>query len=139
VGGAPDRLVITAAQRQQVFEHCLEHRPNEACGLLGGRGDRVERVYPAHNKEQSPVRYEIDPKDLIKIFRDIDDADLELVGIFHSHVFTQAYPSQTDVRLAHYPDALYVLVSLANEREPVMRAYTILEGQIAEVEVVVEA
>jgi [CysO sulfur-carrier protein]-S-L-cysteine hydrolase len=79
------------------------------------------------------------PNDVIRIFRDIDKADLELIGIFHSDVFTPAYPSRTDVRLAYYPDALYILVSLMNERDPVMRAYTILEGQVAEVEVVVES
>ena len=131
----PVRAVITEASRRQIFEHCLGERPNEACGLLAGHGERVERVFTARNREQSPIRYEVDPSDLIRIFREIDDADLELVGIFHSHVFTQAYPSQTDVRLAYYPDALYWLVSLANEREPVLRAYTILDGQIEEVEV----
>jgi proteasome lid subunit RPN8/RPN11 len=134
----PSKLTLSEAQRQEIFRHCLEERPNEACGLLGGTGERVEKVYPARNKEQSPVRYEIEPHDLLRIFREIDDADLELMGIFHSHVFTQAYPSQTDVRLAYYPDALYVLVSLANEREPVLRAYTILDGQISEVDVIVE-
>jgi proteasome lid subunit RPN8/RPN11 len=134
----PGRITLKESQRQEIFRHCLAERPNEACGLLAGRGERVERVYPARNREQSPVRYEIDPADLIRIFRDIDDSDLELVGIFHSHVFTQAYPSQTDVRLAYYPDALYLLVSLMNEREPVLRAYTILDSQISEVEVVVE-
>jgi [CysO sulfur-carrier protein]-S-L-cysteine hydrolase len=134
----PTRIVIAESQRQEIFRHCLAERPNEACGLLGGRGERVERVYLARNKEQSPVRYEIEPADLIRIFRELDEADLELVGIFHSHVFTQAYPSQTDVRLAYYPDALYFLVSLANEREPVLRAYTILEGKIGEVEITVE-
>ena len=135
----PARIVIAESQRQEIFRHCLAERPNEACGLLGGRGERVERVYLARNKEQSPVRYEIEPADLIRIFRELDEADLELVGIFHSHVFTQAYPSQTDVRLAYYPDALYFLVSLANEREPVLRAYTILEGKIGEVEITVES
>jgi proteasome lid subunit RPN8/RPN11 len=134
----PGRITLKESQQQEIFRHCLAERPNEACGLLAGRGERVERVYPARNREQSPVRYEIDPADLIRIFRDIDDSDLELVGIFHSHVFTQAYPSQTDVRLAYYPDALYLLVSLMNEREPVLRAYTILDSQISEVEVVVE-
>jgi [CysO sulfur-carrier protein]-S-L-cysteine hydrolase len=137
---APPALIrITDLQRQEILQHCLAERPNEACGLLGGRGDRVEKVYPARNKEQSPVRYEVDPADLIRIFRELDDSDLELVGIFHSHVFTEAYPSQTDIRLAYYPDAIYLLVSLANEREPVLRGYTILDSKITEVEVVLES
>lgn len=134
----PKRVILREAHRQEIFQHCLNERPNEACGLLAGRGERVERVFPARNKEQSPVRYEIDPADLLRIFRAIDEADLELVGIFHSHVFTQAYPSQTDVRLAYYPDAVYFLVSLANEREPVLRAFTIVDGQIDEIEMIIE-
>jgi [CysO sulfur-carrier protein]-S-L-cysteine hydrolase len=150
VGGPPGRLIITTAQRQQVFDYCLDHRPNEACGLLAGRGDRVERIYPARNQEQSPVRYQMDPKELITIFQDIDDADLRTVGIFHSHVFTEAYPSPTDVKWANWGDVLYVLISLTNERNPIIRAFTILKGpipadgpipahgQISEVEVVVE-
>src|SRR4051812_37345134 len=97
-------LTLTAAQRVELIAHALEGRPYEVCGLLAGREGRVERVYRAANKERSPVRYEIDPKDLIRIFRDIDDSDLELVGIYHSHTHTDAYPSATDVRLAFYPE-----------------------------------
>ena len=76
--------------------------------------------------------------DLLRIFRAIDEADQDLLGIFHSHVYTQAYPSQTDVRLAYYPDAIYFLVSLANERQPVLKGYTIVDGQIDEIEVLIE-
>lgn len=135
----PARARLRPSQIQEIFDHCLTERPNEACGLLGGRDEAVLKVYPARNKEQSPVRYEVEPADLLRIFREIDGADQELVGIFHSHVYTQAYPSQTDVRLAYYPDVLYFLVSLANEREPVLRAFTILDGQINEVEILVES
>jgi proteasome lid subunit RPN8/RPN11 len=135
---APTRIVLTERQRREIFEHCLAERPNEACGLLAGRGERVEQVYPARNKEQSPVRYEVEPVDLLRIFKAIDEADQELLGIFHSHVYTQAYPSQTDVRLAYYPDAIYFLVSLANERQPVLRGYTIVDGKIDEIEILVE-
>jgi proteasome lid subunit RPN8/RPN11 len=135
---APTRIVLTERQRREIFEHCLAERPNEACGLLAGRGERVEQVYPTRNKEQSPVRYEVEPVDLLRIFKAIDEADQELLGIFHSHVYTQAYPSQTDVRLAYYPDAIYFLVSLANERQPVLRGYTIVDGKIDEIEILVE-
>jgi proteasome lid subunit RPN8/RPN11 len=134
---SPNKIVLTEAQRDEIFRHCLAERPNEGCGLLGGRGERVEKVYLTRNKEQSPVRYEVEPADLIRVFRDLDDSDLELVGIFHSHVFSEAYPSQTDLRLAFYPDAVYLVVSLANEREPVVRGYTIVNGKIDEIGVTV--
>ena len=126
------RVALSKLQRQQIVDQALRERPYETCGLLAGRDGRVERVFPAANKERSPVRYEIDPKDLIRIFREIDDADLELVGIYHSHTRTDAYPSPTDVRLAYYPEAAYVLISLMDERSPCVRAYSIRDGAIEE-------
>jgi proteasome lid subunit RPN8/RPN11 len=135
---APTRIVLSEQHQRQIFDHCLAERPNEACGLVAGRGERVQQVYPARNREQSPVRYEVEPADLLRIFKAIDEADQDLLGIFHSHVYTQAYPSQTDVRLAYYPDAIYFLVSLANERQPVLKGYTIVNGKIDEIEVLVE-
>src|SRR5215210_9365017 len=112
--------------------HALEGRPNEVCGLLAGHDADVTHVFRARNKEASPVRYEIDPADLLRIFREIDDADLEHVGIYHSHTHTQAYPSATDLRLAYYPDALYFIVSLLDERAPHIRAFRIRDGEITE-------
>jgi [CysO sulfur-carrier protein]-S-L-cysteine hydrolase len=112
--------------------HALEDRQNEVCGLLAGHGVVVERAFPARNRERSPVRYEIDPADLLRIFRQIDDEDLEHVGIYHSHTHTQAYPSATDIRLAYYPDAVYFIISLMDEHAPQIRAFRILEGVVTE-------
>ena len=125
-------ITLSRAQRDQIVAQALRDRPYETCGLLAGRASRVERVYPAANRERSPVRYEIDPKDLIRIFREIDDAGLDLVGIYHSHTHTDAYPSPTDVRLAYYPEAAYVLISLMDERAPRVRAFSIRDGTISE-------
>ena len=116
----------------EMVAHSLEDRPYEVCGLLAGQGGAITRAFRARNKEQSAVRYEIDPKDLIRLFREMDDADLELLGIYHSHTHTQAYPSATDIRLAYYPDALYFIVSLMDERAPHVRAFRIVEGQVSE-------
>ena len=118
--------------RHEMVDHALEDRPYEVCGLLAGHGGAITHVFRARNKEQSAVRYEIDPKDLIRLFREMDDADLELLGIYHSHTHTQAYPSATDIRLAYYPDALYFIVSLMDERAPHVRAFRIVEGQGSE-------
>ncbi|MBI4494317.1 MAG: M67 family metallopeptidase [Chloroflexi bacterium] len=137
---------LTAAQRQDIFAHALEGRPNEVCGLLGGREGRVHKVYRTRNKANSPVRYEIEPQDLIRCHLELEANDMELVGIYHSHVFSEAYPSNTDVRLAYYPDALYLLVSLMDDGNPILRAFRILKaqptderGEIAEVPIEVEA
>jgi cystathionine beta-lyase/cystathionine gamma-synthase/proteasome lid subunit RPN8/RPN11 len=132
------RVTIQETHRQQMIEHARRELPNEACGLLAGQGCRVEKVHLARNKDQSPVRYEVEPADLLRIFREIDEDDMQLVGIFHSHVASPARPSQTDIRLAYYPDAFYFLVSLQNRQEPELRAYTIVDGKVTEVDLVVE-
>ncbi len=115
-----------------MIAHALAERPNEACGLLAGEEGRITRSFRARNKEQSPVRYEIEPLDLLRIFREIDDADLEHLGIYHSHTHTQAYPSATDIRLAHYPESLYFIVSLMDEHAPRVRTFRIVDGQVNE-------
>jgi proteasome lid subunit RPN8/RPN11 len=131
-------VALTASQRREIIEHARSGRPEEVCGLLAGRDGRVELVYRAVNKEHSPIRYEIEPKDLLRIFRDIEERDLELVGIYHSHTHTDAYPSPTDVRLAYYPETLYFLVSLMNEEHPTLRAYSIRDGAVDEQEILIE-
>jgi proteasome lid subunit RPN8/RPN11 len=125
-------VAISRSIQQAVFDQLVSERPFEGCGLLAGRDGTVHKVFPTPNKIASAVRYEIDPKELLRVFREIDDEDLELIAIYHSHTHTQAYPSATDIRFAHYPDALYVVVSLIDIRAPIMRAYHILDGQVTE-------
>jgi proteasome lid subunit RPN8/RPN11 len=127
-------VTVPRAIRDEMVAHAFEGRPNEICGLLAGGGSEVTRLFRARNKEQerARVRYEIDPIDLLQIFREIDEAGLEHVGIYHSHTHTQAYPSATDIRLAFYPDALYFLVSLMDERDPTVRAFWIKDGDVTE-------
>jgi proteasome lid subunit RPN8/RPN11 len=121
----------------QIIEHARAEAPNECCGMIASRdGDAVE-VYRATNVAASPLRYEIDGAEQYRIQMQIYDADLELGGIYHSHTRTEPYPSQTDISLAFYPEALYVIVGLAGE-SPEMRAYTIREGKVADAELVVD-
>jgi proteasome lid subunit RPN8/RPN11 len=125
-------IAITRSVQEEVFKQLLDERPYEGCGLLAGKNGRIERAYPTPNKSQSAVRYEIDPKDLLRVFREIDDADLELLAIYHSHTHSQAYPSPTDIRFAHYPDAYYIIVTLMDIRGPAMRAFRIVDGVVTE-------
>jgi proteasome lid subunit RPN8/RPN11 len=81
------------------------------------------------------VTYRLDPKEQIKAFNEIEDKGWELLGIFHSHTHTDAYPSDTDRRQAFYPEAHYVLASLAERNDPVVRAFTIRDGEVEEQEV----
>lgn len=121
-----------------MVQHAREEYPNEACGLLAGRGDQVERVYRMANKERSPVTYLMEPQEQFRVFTAIEEAGWELVGIYHSHTHSPAYPSATDVRLAFYPDAVYVIISLADPSRPAVRAFRIQDNAaIAEEEMVV--
>ena len=115
-----------------MIAHALEERPYECCGMLGGENGRVTRLFRAVNvADRKAVRYEVAPREILRIMDDIDDANLDHLGIYHSHTHTRAYPSATDIGLAAYP-VFYVIVSLTDFRNPDVRAYTISEGEVTE-------
>ena len=116
-------LHLSKEVAEGMVAHSFRGRPNEACGLLGGTGDRVRMLLPMTNAAASPVRYALDPKEQLGAYRRLENEGLELAGVFHSHTRTEAYPSPTDVRLAS-EDVPYVIVSLAEEA-PVIRAFRI--------------
>ena len=122
---------------EQMIEHARAEAPNECCGMVASRDGQAVKVHRAVNAAASPLRYEIDGAEQYRIQMEIDDAGLELGAIYHSHTRTAPYPSQTDINLAFYPEALYVIVGLGGE-QPAVRAYTIRDGQVAAAELVVE-
>ena len=106
--------------------------------MIGGFDESASTFYPARNRFSSPMRFEIDSRDQIRINNEIDAAGEQLVAIYHSHPKTEARPSQTDVNLASWwPDVLWVIASLA-EAEPVVRAFAIDGAAVEEVELIVE-
>jgi proteasome lid subunit RPN8/RPN11 len=117
--------------------HAREDDPNECCGMLGGADGSAATLYRAANAEASPLRYSIDAGEQFRLMREIEEAGEELVGIYHSHTRSAAYPSQTDVNLAGWPDAVYVIVSLEDPGSPDVRGFWIREGEIADAELVV--
>ncbi len=120
-----------------MLAHAREEAPNECCGILGGKDGEASTLYRATNAEASPLRYTLDPNDLFRItFREIPDNDEEMLAIYHSHTASPAYPSQTDINLATYPDAVYLILSLADGEEP-LRGFRIVDGQVTEVELTV--
>jgi [CysO sulfur-carrier protein]-S-L-cysteine hydrolase len=121
----------------QMVEHARAEAPNECCGMVASRDGQAVRVHPAVNAAASPLRYEIDGAEQYRIQMDIDEADLDLGAIYHSHTRSEPVPSQTDINLAFYPDALYVIVGLAGG-EPDVRAFSIQDGQVAKGELVLE-
>jgi len=135
---------LPEAIRDAIVAQARTEYPNEACGLIVGDaaaadGGRALRYQPTRNKAASPSRYEIDPADLLRLTIETDDADEVFWGIVHSHTHSPAVPSPTDIGLAFYPDALYLLVSLSDDEadrltgEPGVRAWRIVAGAVHEV------
>lgn len=123
---------------EQLIDHARDEAPNECCGMIAGRDEKVVKVYPATNIEHSQLRFMIDPKEQLRIDREIDDAGLELTAIYHSHTRTAPKPSETDLVFAKlWPGVLWVIVGLADE-QPEVRTWRIDDGRAAEAELVVE-
>lgn len=125
-------IQIARAVYDEMIAHALETRPFECCGVLAGSGGIVTQSFRAENvADLNGVRYEVDPKAFLRINREIDDADLELLGIYHSHPFTRAYPSATDLAQA-WEGLVYVIVSLTDFLAPDVKAFTVVNGEITE-------
>jgi proteasome lid subunit RPN8/RPN11 len=117
----------------EMVTHARADAPNECCGMIASRDGEAVRLYRAENAAASPLRYEIDGPEQYRIQMAIDDEDLDLGAIYHSHTRSAPYPSQTDINLAFYPDALYVIVGLAGDA-PEVKAYEIRDGRVADAE-----
>ena len=126
-------LALTDATFTKMVAHALDDLPNEACGLVAAAPGsvKVERVYRCRNTAASSRLYEVDPLDHLRADRDAEGRGFEIVGVYHSHTHTEAYPSPTDVKQAPDPGWHYLLVSL-KDPEPVLRSYRIVGGAIAE-------
>lgn len=118
-------LTIHHALIDEIIAHARREYPREACGIVTGINGRPRRVYPMTNVSPEPTRrYLIDVKEQKAVFEAMRNAGESLLAIFHSHPRTEAVPSETDIELAFYPEAFYVIVSLVNE-PPDVRAFRI--------------
>ncbi len=125
-------MLVSRDVYAEMVDHALAERPNEACGMIAATGERLTAFFPATNEFASPMRFQIDSADQIRIYNEIDVRG-EGVAIFHSHPNTEAYPSQTDVNLAAaWPGAVWVIASLAGP-DPILRAFEIDGPSVAEV------
>ncbi len=131
-------FVLERKYADEIIAQAREEAPNECCGVLGGRDGRVEKLFRAVNAEKSPYRYNVDPHDLLRIYRECDANGWDFLAIYHSHTHTEAYPSPTDVRLAAWPESTYIIVSLADPENPVLRAFRIQDGRVSEEELRIE-
>ena len=127
---------------EEMIAHAREEAPNECCGVLAGKDGEAQRLYRAANSEKSPYRYNIDSQDLYRIYSDARANGWEFLAIYHSHPQGAACPSATDIALAQWqsggesvdrwPGVLYLIISLANEAAPEVRAFRIESGVATE-------
>jgi [CysO sulfur-carrier protein]-S-L-cysteine hydrolase len=126
-------LQIPAALWRVMLAHGQVEYPLEACGLLGGRNGRVCHLYAIENHLRSPVRYEMDPLQQIQALLHLEDQGDDLLAIYHTHPHGPETPSPTDVDLATFSAVVYVIVSLTERANPIVRGFYITHGEVSEV------
>ena len=124
-------LILSKQQIQQITAYLNRHIPLEACGLLAGKNDQVEKVFFVRNQAQSPVRFVMDPSEQLKAFEWIEDNELDLLGIFHSHPSGPETASPTDIAEAAY-EVVHIICSRKNSHWK-LRGFWIENGFSAEV------
>ena len=130
-------LILDRSVRDAIVSHARRDHPDEACGIVAGPAgsDRPDRVVEMTNAARSMTRYEFEPAEQLRVYRDMDDRDEEPVVVYHSHPATEAYPSRTDVRYASQPEAHYVLVSTRDPDETEFRSFRIVDDVVTEEEI----
>jgi [CysO sulfur-carrier protein]-S-L-cysteine hydrolase len=130
-------VLIARALLDELIAHALQEAPNECCGVVAvepGVPARAARVHRAVNTAASPLRFEVDGRELLHTIEQIEEDGCELGAIYHSHTRSEPYPSQTDINFAaNWPGVEWIIVGLANGREPQARSYLIDGAEIEEV------
>jgi len=131
-------LRIARALLDQIVDHARRDAPDECCGLVGEVDGAAASVHATENAVRSPLRFEIDGRELLRTIDAIESAGQELGAVYHSHTRTAPYPSQTDVNFsANWPGIEWIIVGLAGG-ETEVRSYRIEDGRVEEVELEVE-
>lgn len=124
--------------KQHVIDNLIAHAsaeaPNECCGLLVGRDQFIDECIRTRNVKASPTEYLVDPADHFAAIRRLRAEGRSVIGAYHSHPRSVAVPSQTDVSEAHYPEFIYLIVSLVSPGAPDVRAYAIRDGTFARID-----
>lgn len=124
------KLQIPKEIYEQMLEQALAEAPIEACGILAGKEQRIEKFYPMTNHDQSRDHFMMEPKEQFAVVKDIRAAGLEMLAIYHSHPQTPARPSAEDMKLALTPEVIYVIVSLRDVNNLVIEGFLLDNGKI---------
>jgi [CysO sulfur-carrier protein]-S-L-cysteine hydrolase len=130
-------IIIEKKVYEVLIQHMKKGYPNEACGILAGPPAETKATvfFPMKNLDESSISYFMDPKEQLTVFKKMRELGLEMKGILHSHVASEAAPSQKDIRLAFYADVSYLIISLSDMRQPVLRSFQIKDETVTEEEV----
>lgn len=125
-------LTLPQAFLDQVFAHARRDHPDECCGIVAGRDGVATRLFEMDNAERSPTGFTFDSAEWLKVYREIDDADEDLLAVYHSHTATEAYPSRTDVLWAQHNEFQHWLVVSTRAELDEARSFTIADGVVTE-------
>jgi proteasome lid subunit RPN8/RPN11 len=127
-------LEILGGVLDAITDHARRDAPKECCGLLVGTVQRIDESVPMTNRAAGATRFQVDPGEHIALNRRLRGSGRQVVGVYHSHPRGPAEPSPVDVREAHYPEFVYVIVSLADSARPEVRAYRIRDAAVTEIQ-----
>ena len=127
-------LRIPSNITEEMIAHAKADFPLECCGILAGKDDAISHIYKMINNDRSRVSYLMDSKEQIRVFKEMRTLGIEMKAIYHSHPNHPAYPSQTDVELAYYPEAVYIIISINDSRDTKVQGFRIINKEITEEE-----
>ena len=123
-------LKIPSNISSAMLEHAKADFPLECCGILGGNGDKISHIYCMSNIDKSKITYLMDPAEQVRVFKEMRSLGIELKAIYHSHPNHPALPSHTDVELAFYPEAVYIIISINDKKETEIGSFNIMDKKI---------
>ncbi len=115
-----------------MISHARAEKPLECCGILAGKDGTVTDMYKMNNTENDPDKYLMDAKEQFAVVKDMRAKGIDMLAIYHSHPHSPARPSGIDTKLAFYPDAIYIIISLMDAEKPVMKGFFIKEEKVEE-------
>lgn len=129
-------LELPTAYVDQVVAHARRDHPDECCGIIAGKDGVATRVFEMENADRSPTGFTFDSAEWLRVYREVDDADEDLLAVYHSHTATEAYPSRTDVLWSQHNEFQHWLLVSTRAADDEIRSFTISGDTITEEPVV---
>lgn len=125
-------LSFKKEQIELMVKHAIESFPNECCGLIAGKDDIVYDAVKMKNEQNSPIKYSMNSRETKDALDELDSRDLDLLGVYHSHPTSRAYPSDTDIRESSILEVNCMIISLLDKDDPEVKNFKIIEGEVIE-------